>query len=204
MQRRAGAGTEPPFTFPRPEDVVSTLRWLVSADADAFAGQTLEVTHGMEVPAESRADLVSWPDMRLVDLGSRVVLMVGGEDIDEALAFANAHLDRGAQVVLAFRQLEVLERARLRVVERARRPLHLLHADPLKRESVQRASRFLADRYGRLDAVLVLPTARPAPGAGRSRRCPTTRSGASWPTRWWRPSRSPRRSRPSSSASSGR
>ncbi|MCU0256088.1 MAG: SDR family NAD(P)-dependent oxidoreductase, partial [Vicinamibacterales bacterium] len=147
--------------LPRNEDVVAAITWLASAEASSLAAQTVEMTSGMPMPAESRADLVSWPDMRLVDLTGRVVLMVGGADIDEALAYANAHLDRGAHVVLAFRQLEALERARLRVVERARRPLHLLQADPLKHDSVSRASRFLADRYGRLDAVLVLPTARP-------------------------------------------
>jgi malonyl-CoA reductase/3-hydroxypropionate dehydrogenase (NADP+) len=160
--RTPGASGEPPRpVLPRTEDVVAALAWLASPEASSMAAQTLEVTGGMQLPAESRADLVSWPDMRLVDLTDRVVLIVGGADIDEALAYANAHLDRGAHVVLALRQLEALERARLRVVERARRPLHLLQADPLKRDSVARASRFLADRYGRLDAVLVLPTARP-------------------------------------------
>ncbi|MCU0255278.1 MAG: SDR family NAD(P)-dependent oxidoreductase, partial [Vicinamibacterales bacterium] len=160
--RRPGPGGEAPrLVYPSPADVAGAVVWLVSPEAAACAGATLEVTHGLDVAGEARAELVSWPDMRLVDLTGRVILIVAGEDIDEALAYANAHLERGAQVVLAFRQLEVLERARLRAVERASRPLHLLQADPLRRESVARASRFLADRYGRLDAVLVLPSARP-------------------------------------------
>ena len=160
--RRPGLdGEAPRLVYPSPADVAGAVVWLVSPEAAACAGATLEVTHGLDVVGEPRAELVSWPDMRLVDLTGRVVLIVGGEDIDEALAYANAHLDRGAQVVLACRQLEVLERARLRAVERASRPLHLLQIDPLRRESVARASRFLADRYGRLDAVLILPSTRP-------------------------------------------
>jgi malonyl-CoA reductase/3-hydroxypropionate dehydrogenase (NADP+) len=161
LHRRLGDGATAGAAHPRADDVAATVAWLASPESAAFTGHAFEVTHGMAVPDDGRADLVSWPDMRLVDLDGRVVLVVGGEDIDEALAFATAHQDRGAHVVLAFRGLEALERGRRRVVERAARPLHLLHADPLRRESVARASRFLADRYGRLDAVLVLPTGRP-------------------------------------------
>ncbi len=157
LNRRADADGNMNFIYPRPVDVANTLVWLSSAESEAFSGHAFEVTNGMQVPAQSRSKLVSWPDNRLVDLRRRVVLILGGSDVDEALAFADRNRERGAQVVLGFRSLPALGVARARLGAEAERKVQLTHMDPLREESVDRAFQLIVDQFGRLDGVIVLP-----------------------------------------------
>ncbi|NJK89653.1 MAG: SDR family oxidoreductase, partial [Myxococcales bacterium] len=154
---RLGQDELPEIRYPTPADVSSITTWLASPEAAAFSGHSFEVTNGMQVPAQSRSKLVSWPDLRLVDLRDRVVLILGGRDTEEALAFTDRHLAHGAHVVLAFRSLHALEQARSRIQNRSSRPIPLLLLDPSKRETIERSMQFVADQHGRLDAVVVLP-----------------------------------------------
>ena len=149
-----GRGT---YRYPTPDDVASVIRWLSGPDSAALSGQEFQVTNGMQVPVESRAELVSWPDKRLVDLRGWVVLIVGGQDMGEAMAFADRHLDHGAAVVLAFRSLPLLDRARSILQARGSRPIHLMLLDPLRRETAERTLQFVSDHFGRLDGAIFLP-----------------------------------------------
>ena len=157
LNRRPDADGKMDFIYPRPADVANTLLWLSTPEADAFSGQAFEVTNGMQVPTQSRSKLVSWPDSRLVDLRDRVVMILGGSDIEEALAFADRNRERGAAVVLAFRSLEEMGQARGRLGRDGERRVKLTHLDPLREESVDRAFQFVDDQFGRLDGVIVLP-----------------------------------------------
>ena len=157
LNRRARPDGEMDFVYPRPEDVAETLVWLSSTESEAYSGQAFEVTNGMQVPRQSRSKLVSWPDNRLVDLRRRVVLILGGADTEEALAFAERNRQRGASVALAFRSLEEVGQARARLGRDGERHVKLTHLDPLREESVQRAFQFIDDQFGRLDGVIVLP-----------------------------------------------
>ncbi len=145
------------FRYPRPDDVASTILWLASDESAAFSGHAFEVTNGMQVPAQSRSKLVSWPDNRLVDLRDRVVLILAGSDIDEAMVFAERNAGRGAHVVLACRSLAAVGHVRTRAQGLEPLPVQVQHLDPLRPESMERVFRFLADHYGRLDGVIVLP-----------------------------------------------
>jgi malonyl-CoA reductase/3-hydroxypropionate dehydrogenase (NADP+) len=145
------------YKYPTPEDVAATVMWLSSDDSAAFSGQAFEITNGMQVPEQSRAKLVSWPDERLVDLHGKVVLILGGADVEEALAFAQANLERGAEIVMGFRTLNSVGMARAQVQEIMAGTVHVQHVDPLRPESVVRVLKFLDDNFGRLDGVIVLP-----------------------------------------------
>lgn len=145
------------YRYPTPDDVASTILWLSSDESAAFAGQSFEVTNGMQVPAQSRSKLVSWPDERLVELHGKVVLILGGTDVEEALAFATSNLERGAEVVMGFRTLESVGIARGRVQSMDSKALHVQHVDPLRTESVTRVLKFMDGHFGRLDGVIVLP-----------------------------------------------
>jgi malonyl-CoA reductase/3-hydroxypropionate dehydrogenase (NADP+) len=157
LNRRPGADGNMDYVYPRPDDVANTLLWLSSPEAEAFSGHAFEVTNGMQVPTQSRSKLVSWPDNRLVDLADRVVLILGGADIDEALEFVDRNRVRGARVALAFRTLDELGQARARLGGGGQRGVKLTHLDPLRAESVDRAFQFVDDNFGRLDGVIVLP-----------------------------------------------
>ncbi|MEE4380911.1 MAG: SDR family NAD(P)-dependent oxidoreductase [Pseudomonadales bacterium] len=145
------------FRYPTPEDVASTILFLSSEESAAFSGHAFEVTNGMQVPAQSRSNLVSWPDDRLVDLTGKVVLVLGGSDLDEALVFAERNLRRGARIVLGMRTLQLVGRAEARVDAMGKVPIHVQHLDPLRGETVDRVFQFLQDHFRRLDGIVVLP-----------------------------------------------
>ncbi|MEE2893033.1 MAG: SDR family NAD(P)-dependent oxidoreductase [Pseudomonadota bacterium] len=145
------------FRYPKPVDVASTVAFLASPDASAFSGHAFEVTNGMQVPAQSRANLVSWPDGRLVDLSGKVILIIAGNEIEEPLAFAEGHLRKGARVVLAMRTMQATSRAEARVDAMGVGSIHVQHLDPLRAASIDRVFQFLSDHFHRLDGIIVLP-----------------------------------------------
>jgi malonyl-CoA reductase/3-hydroxypropionate dehydrogenase (NADP+) len=157
ITRRPDAQGEYVYRYPTPADVASTITWLSSDESAALSGHALEVTNGMQVPAQSRSKLVSWPDKRLEDLSGQVVFILGGSDYEEALSYAERHMVSGARVVLAFRSLEALGYARSFSQSRGLDTLHLLHLEPLRRESADRTFDYIRDHFGRLDGIVVLP-----------------------------------------------
>ena len=146
------------YAYPTPTDVASTIRWLSTPESNGFTGHAFEVTNGMQVPAQSRAKLVSWPDNRLVDLRENVILILGGYDYEEALHFAERNAMRGAHVVLGFGTLESVGNARALIQARNLKNIKLQHVDQLRRESLYRVFRYVSDQYGQLDGVVVLPS----------------------------------------------
>lgn len=157
IAKRPDADGKLTYDYPTPDDVASTIVWLSSLESAAFSGQAFEITNGMQVPAESRSKLVSWPDNRLVDLRDQAVLILGGADVDEAFAFAQANIARGAQVVMGFRTLDSVGLARGRAQSIGAKAIHVQQIDPLRLESVQRVFAYMDDRFGRIDGVIVLP-----------------------------------------------
>lgn len=157
IAKRPDAKGELTYRYPTPDDVASTVVWLSSQESAAFSGQSFEITNGMQVPAESRSKLVSWPDKRLVDLRDRAVLVLGGPDVDEAFVFANTNIDRGARVVLGFRSLDSVGNARGRIETMGSKSIHVQQVEPLKPESVKRVLNYFDDHFGGIDGVIVLP-----------------------------------------------
>ncbi|EED34780.1 oxidoreductase, short chain dehydrogenase/reductase family [Luminiphilus syltensis NOR5-1B] len=157
ITRRENPDGEYEYRYPTPNDVASTVTWLASEESAALSGHHIEVTNGMQVPAQSRSKLVSWPDKRLEDLSGQVVFLLAGSDYEDALAFAERHMVSGAKVVLAFRSLESLGLARSLCASRDLESIHLLHLEPLRRESADRCFDYIRDHFGRLDGIVVLP-----------------------------------------------
>jgi malonyl-CoA reductase/3-hydroxypropionate dehydrogenase (NADP+) len=157
ITRRETPDGEFDYRYPTPSDVASTITWLASEESASLSGHAFEVTNGMQVPAQSRSKLVSWPDKRLEDLSGQVVLVLGGSEVEEALSFAERHMMSGARVVLAFRSLESLGYARSMSAARGMDSVHLLHLEPLRRESADRCFDYIRDHFGSLDGIVVLP-----------------------------------------------
>ena len=97
---RAFDGQPPTKDFPVPADIAHTCVFLGSDESMAFNGHDFEVTHGMQVRKESRSTWVSRPTMRTVDAIGHTVLLVAGDQVDDALAIARLQAEVGAQVVM--------------------------------------------------------------------------------------------------------
>ena len=157
ISRREGESGDYEYKYPTPVDVASTVTYLAADESAAMSGHHIEVTNGMQVPAQSRSKLVSWPDKRLEDLTGQVVMILGGTDYEDAIAFAERHQTSGAKVVLAFRTLEALGKARSLCAAQGLDSIHLLHLEPLRRESADRTFDYIRDHFGTLDGIIVLP-----------------------------------------------
>ncbi len=95
-------------SFPTPDDVARTCVFLGSDDSAAYNGHEFEVTHGMAVRKEDRSTWLTRPAMRSLDGQGLAVLIVAGDDWDEALEIARTQIAAGARVLLGLpRQADV-------------------------------------------------------------------------------------------------
>jgi malonyl-CoA reductase/3-hydroxypropionate dehydrogenase (NADP+) len=150
----------PQRDFPVPADVAATCVFLGSDDSAAFSAHDFEVTHGMKVPAESRSTWMNRPTLRTVDANGRTVLVVGGEQLDDALGLAKLQLDVGAHVILGLpRESDCVEaRERLAGLPRAERvDVRLFdRSSPATMEAA-----LAADLNGPITGAIVLPAFAP-------------------------------------------
>jgi malonyl-CoA reductase / 3-hydroxypropionate dehydrogenase (NADP+) len=105
---RATGDNEKAKTFPTPEDIATTCVFLGSDESAAYNGHDFEVTHGMTVRKEERSTYLARPTMRSMDGTGLAVLIVAGDNWDEALGIAQVQLACGAHVALGLgRQADV-------------------------------------------------------------------------------------------------
>ena len=110
--QRTQDGEEPGKCFPEPRDVAATTVFLGSDDSAAFNGHDFEVTHGMRVRKESRSTWISRPTMRTVDGIGHTVLVVAGEQVEDALGIARLQASIGAHVIIGLARESDCEEAR--------------------------------------------------------------------------------------------
>jgi malonyl-CoA reductase/3-hydroxypropionate dehydrogenase (NADP+) len=161
--RRPAPDGELQKSFPQAVDVANAAVFLASDEAAALSGETIEVTHGMEVPQESRTTFTARPGLRAVDGGGRVVLVCAGDQIEDAMALTGVLRSCGAEVVIGFRSRAAIAQLEL-ALEDSRRfagtnytPPVVLHLDPQEPASVRAALGWLAENLGGPHGVVVLP-----------------------------------------------
>ena len=87
-------------TFPLPKDMAHTMVFLGSDESAAFNGHDFEVTHGMRVRKESRSTWVSRPTLRTVDASGQTVILIAGDQVEDAVAIARMQVEAGADVIV--------------------------------------------------------------------------------------------------------
>lgn len=152
-------GEEPPLKrYPTQADVAHVMVFLGSDESAAISGHNFEITHGMQVKAQSRTKLTAWPDQRLIDLSRRAVLIVGGAQVADAVTVAVSQQSYGAAVILTFRQPEAVNTAKTQLESYGLgHTVAVTWLDPLRRESVASVFDLIRERYHRLDTVIVFP-----------------------------------------------
>lgn len=148
--------------FPKPLDVANTIVFLGSDESAAMAAHPFEVTHGMDVPAESRSTFLNRPGLRNVDGNGKTVLICAGDQVNDALALARLMLGRRAEVVVAFRNRDALIEAE-NIVQNMRRDAAtaqipaLAYLNPLEPESVTLALNQIAEGSGGPQYAIIMP-----------------------------------------------
>lgn len=149
--------------FPKTLDVANAAVFLGSDESAALSGEAIEVTHGMEVPEESRTTFMARPGLGAVDGSGRVVLICAGDQIEDAMALTGVLRSCGADVAIGFRSRAAIARLE-HILEESRRlaganytPPIVLHLDPLTPGSVESALGWLAENTGGPHGAIVLP-----------------------------------------------
>jgi malonyl-CoA reductase/3-hydroxypropionate dehydrogenase (NADP+) len=104
-------------TFPLPRDIAHTMVFLGSDESAAYNGHDFEPTHGMRVRKESRSTWVSRPTLRTVDASGQSVIVIAGDQVDDAVAIARMQVEAGADVIVGLSRDADCETARDRVEE---------------------------------------------------------------------------------------
>ncbi|KPF80805.1 SDR family NAD(P)-dependent oxidoreductase [Novosphingobium sp. AAP93] len=105
---RSTGGAPKAKTFPVPDDIATTCVFLGSDESAAYNGHDFEVTHGMTVRKEERATYLARPTMRSMDGAGLAILIVAGENWEEALEIARIQINCGTSVLLGVpRQADV-------------------------------------------------------------------------------------------------
>jgi malonyl-CoA reductase/3-hydroxypropionate dehydrogenase (NADP+) len=148
--------------FPKTLDIANTMVFLGSDESAAFAGHSFEVTHGMDVPAESRTTFVSRPGLRNVDASGKVVLICAGDQVDDALNLTNILQSRNADVMLSFRDRTAMAQAEnafqeMRRANASYTPPPLLYLNPLEPQGADATLNQVIDATGGPHYALILP-----------------------------------------------
>ncbi|MDE2356385.1 MAG: SDR family oxidoreductase [Alphaproteobacteria bacterium] len=96
---RAFGDAPPEHTFPIVKDVVDAVLFLASDESGAINGQDIEVTHGLQTPRDAGATLLDRQGLRTVDGAGSIVLVLAGDDLQDALAAARIQAATGARVI---------------------------------------------------------------------------------------------------------
>jgi malonyl-CoA reductase / 3-hydroxypropionate dehydrogenase (NADP+) len=104
-------------TFPLPRDIAHTMVFLGSDESAAYTGHDFEPTHGMRVRRESRSTWVSRPTLRTVDASGQTVIVIAGDQVDDAVAIARMQVEAGADVIVGMSRESDCATARDKVEE---------------------------------------------------------------------------------------
>jgi len=111
---RSRDGSAPQKDLPTPADIARTCLFLASDESAALNGAEIDVAHGMGVRKESRSTYKARPSMRALDGAGLNVLIIAGENWEDALETARIQIDCGAGVLLGMAREADAAQARAR------------------------------------------------------------------------------------------
>lgn len=157
--------------FPSIGDVADAVVFLASAESAALSGETIEVTHGMELPACSETSLLARTDLRMIDASGRTTLICAGDQIEEVMALTGMLRTCGSEVIIGFRSAAALAQFEQAVNESRRlagadfTPPIALPLDPRDPATIDAVFDWAGENTGGIHAAVILPaTSRePAP-----------------------------------------
>ena len=149
-------------TLPTPLDIANACLFLGSEESAALNGVELDVTHGMNIDKDDHSTYITRPAMRSFDGVGSNVLVLAGEEWDDALETARILIDAGAHVLLGMtRQADVAQaeaRARARDIGEALTIDRFNRSEP--EAMAQSLARYSAER-GVVGSALVMPVKGP-------------------------------------------
>ena len=155
---RGRDGGAPDKDLPTPADIAQTCLFLASDESCALNGAEIDVAHGMSVRKESRSTYKARPSMRALDGAGLSVLIVAGENWEDALETARIQLGCGAKVLLGMaREADAAQaqaRTRAQGLTDGLTILRFNRSEPDKMAALLDA---YTDEHGPVTSAIVLP-----------------------------------------------
>ncbi|WP_298820482.1 SDR family NAD(P)-dependent oxidoreductase [Chloroflexus sp.] len=151
--------------FPTVCDVADAAVFLASDESAALTGETIEVTHGMDLPARSETTLLARTDLRTIDAGGRTTLICAGDQIEEVMALTGMLRTCGSEVIIGFRSESALAQFEQAVNESRRlagetfAPPIALRLDPGDPGTIDAVFDWAGENTGGIHAAVILPAA---------------------------------------------
>lgn len=149
--------------FPAICDVAEAAVFLASDESAALTGETIEVTHGMELPERSETTLLARTDLRTIDASGRTTLICAGDQIEEVMALAGMLRTCGSEVIIGFRSDAALEQFEQAINESRRLagdtfvPPIALRLDPRDPSTIDAIFTWANENTGGIHAAVILP-----------------------------------------------
>ena len=155
--------------FPTVGDVADAAVFLASDEAAALAGETIAVTHGMELPLRSETSLLARTDLRTIDASGRTTLICAGDQIEEVMALAGMLRTCGSEVIIGFRSATALAQFEQAVSESRHlagatfTPPIALPLDPRDPTTIDAIFDWAGENTGGIHAAIILPASSREP-----------------------------------------
>jgi malonyl-coenzyme A reductase (NADP) (EC 1.2.1.-)/malonate semialdehyde reductase (EC 1.1.1.-) len=155
--------------FPTVGDVADAAVFLASDEAAALAGETIAVTHGMELPLRSETSLLARTDLRTIDASGRTTLICAGDQIEEVMALAGMLRTCGSEVIIGFRLATALAQFEQAVSESRHlagatfTPPIALPLDPRDPTTIDAIFDWAGENTGGIHAAIILPASSREP-----------------------------------------
>lgn len=160
--KRSVGGGRVGKALPTPKDIANTCVFLASDESAALSGAELDVTHAMSVDKMSRSTFTLRPTMRDLDGTGLSVLILAGEQWDDALELARMQLACGARVLLGLsRQADVAQAQARTRAQGDSADLTIARFNRSEPEKMEAALAAYSAEKGAVASAIVLPVKAP-------------------------------------------
>ena len=152
------------------EEIADTVLFLGSGESSGITGQDFEVTHGLQTARDREARVVARPTLATLDLSGRTVLIIAGDQVEEALSLAHYCSGVGGKPLVTLRDEK--EAALAKENSKFKAEFECLPLDPRSTVQWTNLKLLLKKRNASALSVLVLPDSK-----SMSRRAITASKG---------------------------
>ncbi len=160
--QRSIDGGQKTKTLPTPPDIAQTCLFLASNESAALNGVEIDVTHGMSVRKENRSTYMTRPSLRALDGAGLSVLILAGEQWEDALEMARIQIACGARVLLGLARQADVAQAEARIkAQKAGDGLTIARFNRAEPQNMEELLDTYSSEHGPVTSAFILPLKAP-------------------------------------------
>lgn len=145
-------------SLPTPFDVSGACQFLASDSSQALNGVDIDVTNGMSARRDRRSTYLTRPNMRSLDGAGLSIIVVAGEQWEDALEIARVQMDAGAKVLLGLARNADVAQAEARVkAQELTEGLTIVRFARSEPETMEKALADYSAEQGAINSAIIQP-----------------------------------------------